>query len=365
MGIFKRGETYYIRFWNKGREIREAVGPLKREAEEVLAKRKAEIRAKKFGLTSVPTKPRPFADYYQHWMETYVLEHCKPATAAGYDTAYRLYLLPAFGETDIREITREQVKAVVNRMRAQDKSRAYVRSTVAPLSEMFNHALDDQILTFNPALRVLKISRKEEGEKAERVRYLTNHQLAHLLTVCREQFPRWAPFLLLLARTGLRIGEAVALQWDAVDVSRRVLDIKRSWVDGHMLIPKSNRRRTVDMSQQLTEALAGIRAVRTDTHPWVFLSHTGTMVDPDNFRTRDWAKIVTAAGLPDCTPNHLRHTFASLLLQNGASLVYVKEQMGHHSIRVTVDTYGHLVPGGNRAEVDKLDRLDAGLEVRV
>jgi integrase len=51
----------------------------------------------------------------------------------------------------------------------------------------------------------------------------------------------------------------------------------------------------------------------------------------------------------------LRHSFASLLLQNGESLTYVKEQMGHSSINVTVDIYGHLVPGGNRQAVDKLD----------
>jgi integrase len=51
----------------------------------------------------------------------------------------------------------------------------------------------------------------------------------------------------------------------------------------------------------------------------------------------------------------LRHTFASLLIQQGESLVYVKEQLGHHSIKITVDTYGHLVPGGNRQAVDKLD----------
>lgn len=51
----------------------------------------------------------------------------------------------------------------------------------------------------------------------------------------------------------------------------------------------------------------------------------------------------------------IRHTFASLLLQQGESLTYVKEQMGHSSIQVTVDIYGHPVPGGNRAAVDKLD----------
>ena len=52
---------------------------------------------------------------------------------------------------------------------------------------------------------------------------------------------------------------------------------------------------------------------------------------------------------------HSRHTFASLLIQQGESLTYVKEQMGHSSIQVTVDVYGHLVPGGNRAAVDRLD----------
>jgi integrase len=53
----------------------------------------------------------------------------------------------------------------------------------------------------------------------------------------------------------------------------------------------------------------------------------------------------------------LRHTYASLLIQQGESLVYVKEQLGHHSIKITVDTYGHLVPGGNRQAVDRLDDL--------
>ncbi len=54
----------------------------------------------------------------------------------------------------------------------------------------------------------------------------------------------------------------------------------------------------------------------------------------------------------------LRHTFASLLIQNGESLAYVKEQLGHASIKMTVDTYGHLVPGGNKQAVDRLDGLE-------
>jgi integrase len=69
--------------------------------------------------------------------------------------------------------------------------------------------------------------------------------------------------------------------------------------------------------------------------------------------TKSWAyDCCSTTARPD-----LRHTFASLLIQQGESLVYVKEQMGHASIQITVDIYGHLVPGGNRAAVDRLDDL--------
>ena len=79
------------------------------------------------------------------------------------------------------------------------------------------------------------------------------------------------------------------------------------------------------------------------------------MLDGDNVRHRAFHAVLKKAELRHIRIHDLRHTFASLLIQNGESLVYVKEQLGHHSIQVTVDTYGHLVPGGNRQAVDRLD----------
>ena len=81
------------------------------------------------------------------------------------------------------------------------------------------------------------------------------------------------------------------------------------------------------------------------------------ILDPDNLYHRYFLPVLAKAGLRKIRLHDLRHTFGSLLIQNGASIVYVKEQMGHSSIQVTVDTYGHLIPGANVAFVDRLDTV--------
>ena len=88
---------------------------------------------------------------------------------------------------------------------------------------------------------------------------------------------------------------------------------------------------------------------------WVFCNETGGPVDGDNLRHRVFYPLLGRAGLRRIRFHDLRHTFASLLIQNGESLAYVRDQLGHASIQLTVDTYGHLVPGANRQAVDRLD----------
>jgi Phage integrase family len=78
-------------------------------------------------------------------------------------------------------------------------------------------------------------------------------------------------------------------------------------------------------------------------------------VGPDESIEINFLPVLAKAGIRRIRLHDLRHTFGSLLIQNGASIVYVKEQMGHSSIQVTVDTYGHLIPGANVNWVDRLD----------
>jgi integrase len=306
---------------------------------------------------------RPFDAAYRAWLDTYARTHCKIGTWKGYEAAGRLYLIPHFGTRDLRAITREDVKRLVYERLMPGRAPATVRANLAPLREMLNHFVEDGVLATNPAARVLKRGRDTSTGVRRPPRFLTREELARLVETCRATAPRWHLFVLTLARTGMRLGEVCALQWRDVDLDRRIAIVQRAFWRGQVQTPKNGRVRHVDLSRQLSAALRAAfdaeqnhaSAERRSLNPWIFARRDGRSPNTDNFRRRVWRRLFRDAGLPYAWPHSLRHTYASLLLQNGESLAYVKAQLGHRSIQMTVDVYGHLVAGENRAAVDRLD----------
>ena len=311
-----------------------------------------------FGIAKEEQERLPFSAYYKTWLDSYVKTHTKAATYANYETGLSGALASLPWRHRHQGITREQLKRFMYEKLRAGLSRNSVKGYIAPLSEMFNHAIEDGHLDRNPCIRIMRTTREEKGTQQQKIDFLTRAELAALLATCQEYFASAYPFVLLLARTGLRIGEAVALQWSDIDFQGRFLTVQRNWVDGHLTTPKSGKSRRVDMSLHLTNTLKTLLVERKketlkkgwgQTH-WVFTNEVGNMMDTENFRHRVWTKLHPKAGMRRIRIHDLRHTFASLLIQQGESLAYVKEQMGHHSIRVTVDVYGHLVPEGTRPQ---------------
>jgi integrase len=147
---------------------------------------------------------------------------------------------------------------------------------------------------------------------------------------------------------------------------------------GQLTNPKNGKSRRIDMSGKLRDVLQDIlsrrraEALRKEMEKpaserkeaatvvnevmddWLFKTPQGTRLDPSNLR-KVFSKLLTDAKLRRIRFHDLRHTFASLLIGQGERLAYIRDQLGHHSIQITVDTYGHLVPGGNHQAVDRLD----------
>ncbi len=188
----------------------------------------------------------------------------------------------------------------------------------------------------------LSDSRRRRGPCRGEGRFLTRGQLRRLMAEIPE---RWILFFELLASTGLRVSEAIALRWMDLDLGEEPhLKVRRSIVRGAIGNPKSRfSRRCVPLSPEVVRRLLAARPTAFDDVSLVFSTRNGTAVSPGNLRSRVLAPAARRAGLSNIGFHAFRHTCASLLIERGLSLLRLQVWMGHHSAAYTIDTYGHLV----------------------
>ena len=184
------------------------------------------------------------------------------------------------------------------------------------------------------------------------------------------------PLFLCALRTGIRQGELIALKVDDLDFEKKLIHVQHNLSRGALSVTKNGKDRKVDMSDGLAKVMKEIiskrraDALRDEMKKpaterlgeealldginadWLFQTPVGTQIDSSNLR-KLFDRLLAAEPKSRRIRFHdLRHTFPSLLLEQRESLTYVKEQMGHSSINVTVDIYGHLVAGDNRQAVN-------------
>ena len=304
-----------------------------------------------------------FAVYAQRWLEI-VQPTLKPSTIVNYRQRLDRHILPVFGSLPIRRVQRGAIKALLAEKVRSGLSPDSVRLIHATIRVILNAAIDDEVIQSNPADRLGRVMRlgRSRARRQEEIKAFDRTQLQRLLGTAEQADAKLHPLVLTLARTGMRLGEALALEWDDIDFARREIRIARAISGGRIDTPKSGHGRTVDMSAQLAETLLALRSARQAKDlrsgtpvQWAFPSEARTPLEHHNVAKR-FKRILRAAGLPGHFHLHcLRHTFASLLLQQGESPAYVQRQLGHASYQLTVDTYGRWLPMGNKAAVDRLD----------
>src|SRR5262245_39541939 len=322
----------------------------------------------------------------------------KASLAAGtfsrYEVSFRLHVRPVLGDVFLRDLTREQVKDCVvsmlkkpamKRTNSEDEpermlSKDSIRNTIATLRAMLNEAIERKMIAANPATRLGKLYR-EAGSVHEQVDPFTAEEIPLLLDAVRAHFGQDNYVsALCLFHTGLRASELAGLQWPDVDFRGRFITVRRQYKDRKIKRTKTKRIRKVDISDALLEELKALKKRRQEEYlgrgkneipEWVFLSPgqiiwengkpvgraEGEPLDMKNFRNRVFLKACDRASIRRRRLHDTRHTFASILLMAGERHVYVTEQLGNSSIKLTVDIYGHWIPGSNRQAVNKLPSL--------
>jgi len=369
--IRKRGGKWYVFVNYHGRRKAKCVGASREVAQEVRRQLEAKLALGDLSLFDSGDKTQTFGSYADRWLKDYARVECKTSTADGYEGVIEQYLRPRFGNRALDQIKRDDIKAMINDLIGKELSRNTVRNALCVIRGIFNEAIEAGIVEANPAARLGRFTRTAKTAEVKGIS-LTPAEAEQFLQAAKDTCPEYHPLFLMALRAGLRRGELVAVQWgdiqfgeDEADENRFIV-VKHNYVRREHTTTKSKKSRRVDMSRELRRVLIELRdrrlleaflKGRNDiSDELVFRSPDGSILDPDNLYHRYFQPVLTKAGLRKIRLHDLRHTFGSLLIQNGASLVYVKEQMGHSSIRVTVDIYGHLIPGADVSFVDRLDK---------
>ncbi len=371
-GILQRKDRdgWWVRMFLQGRQHVYKCDTIS-QARALYGKLKADSREGKLFPKARAAKPVVFRDYFVTWLKNQPARGKKHGTIKTYEWRLKKHALPTFGSLPLSEISRPKIKRWAAGLLDKGLDFDTALNVLLTLSAVLSEAVEDELIPQNPALRSGKLLKRpptlEEGELA----IFTPEEEYLLLETVRRERPHFYPMALVFFRTGLRAGEVLGLHRGDLDFHNRSIHVQRNWSRGRLGTPKNGKSRRVDMSQGLANALSAwielqdleAAAAGKPTPEILFLGNVGgtrrsAFYMAENWlRYKLWFPIVAKAGIRRLDLHSTRHTYASRLIANGENLKYIQEQLGHASIAITCDTYGHLIRGGNRRAVDRLDDM--------
>lgn len=309
-----------------------------------------------------------FGPWAERWLASAV--HLKPKTAVGYESLMHCHLAPHFADLRLDAVDPLMVREWVASKQQEGLSPSRLRQAYQLLSSVFKAAVDSGYLSRTPCVGV-----KLPRILAREMLFLTPVEVSHLATTVRELYGSTAgrhrptrlaaayeDLIYVLAYEGIRWGECAALRRGRLHLLRSRMDVAESLAEvrGKTLFgpTKTYRKRTVVIPEFLRDRLATHLAERVGQKPdaLVFTAPKGGPLLNTNFRRNVWLPAVAEAGLPEGLRIHdLRHTAAALLISQGAHPKMIQAHLGHSSIKVTLDLYGHLYP-------DDMERLAEGMD---
>jgi len=320
------------------------------------------------------------ADWLAHWRATTLaVSDRKESTRVLYDNLSRKHLEPApFGAIGLDKLRPSDIEKLILDLRAQTRTRgrgddaetvralsdSTIRSVYTVLRTALDGAVRDGLLARNPAALV-----KRPGIERADAGYLDASAVTAVLKAAEGS--RYHPVLLLIASTGLRRGEALALRWTDIDLEAGHLKVAQTIarIDGRLVVsePKTARsRREVPLSAPIVALLQRHRATQDEdraraANQWadtglVFTTELGTAVDPRNL-LRVIEAAARTAKVEGVGIHTLRHSAAVAMLEGGVHIKAVADLLGHSSISITGDVYGHTSDSAARNAVEGLTTL--------
>lgn len=319
--------------------------------------------------------------WIDEWLPNYVKPRIRARTYEKYVSSFNNYILPQLKSIKLKDLTASNLQKHFNSLlingRIKD-GKGLSTSTVRAARRYFSMCMDDAVREGLVVRNVVKLTKSPKLLRREIV-VLTRKQVSDLIKAAKQidhNFMRvmMPEILSFTVHTGLRQGEVFGLKWEDVDFQNSCIFVKRSLahVIGQGAVfqepkTKNSRRRVLLLPediknlrkyQEWQKHYADELGDKFSWHNLVFTSPFGEPISPTNFSRRYFKPLLEKCHIQkDFTFHGLRHTHATLLLQQGVNPKIVQERLGHSSVKVTMDTYSHVLPDMQKQAVDALQEI--------
>lgn len=351
-----------------------------RRAKKVGDQKKAERAAKhinakiELGLYNPKTtnQPKPsevftVAEYTCITIDRRYPEQKYQATNSRYKSIVKKDFRGEFGAKPVNEVAPIDIWNLLERLNLDNRTPRSIALTRTVLNLCFSMAVLEKLIEENPMRQLPRKSKQSHSsidiDKPFAINPLTEEQMVKFTDAAMKDSPTmYGPMFLCGFRTGMRLGELLSMQWSHIDWDRGVISVYQSFGRFGLGLTKTRKTREIDMSRQLHVVLADLFLIRQreaveagKDMPESIIFHSKGHYRSQNATRKAFKKVLKLAGLPKKRVHDMRHTYASVLLSKGASINYIKDQLGHTKISMTSDLYSRFIPGTNREMVSLLD----------
>lgn len=338
----------------------------KRMQKSVYGKTKEEVRKKLIAIISdkdkgltIHTSSQKLSVFLNTWLESVVKNKVRATTYRSYEQICRNHLIPGLGHLPLEKVTPQIIQRFLIEKSKTGISTEHLRRV---LRAALNHAMKWEMVVRNAATLV-SVPKKEKFKYS----HFDIEQTKKFIEGAKQT--RHSALFTVTVAMGLRLGEALGLKWDDVDLENGTLTVKHQLqrINGKLQLvdPKTARaRRTLSMPEFVVAELRAhkvkqleLRLLQADVwqdNGFVFSSSIGTAADPRNVR-KVLEQILKDNELPKVRFHDLRHTCATILLSQGTDLRVMMEILGHSQISITMDTYAHVLPQVQKEAAAKMD----------
>lgn len=351
--VTKRRGRYVIDFYDQhGKRYRKTMkaGATKEESRKELREIEAKIERRIF----LHEKKTPsFKEVAERWLE-YKETRCRATSWEMYQGHLRNHFSD-LNESKINRITTATVEGFITARQSTDMSLTSLRKILITMNMVMKYAVRHRLIDFNPVRDAERPKATGKVEESRGMAILTPAQIRSLIEAEPDQ--KYQTLFLTAIMTGARQGEILGLKWSDVDFTKKQIRIRRTFNHARFFEPKTKQSiRKIDLAPVLVRELAAwkLKSGGQDDD-LVFPSETGTPIGCFNMVRRHFNPALKKAGIPRIKFHALRHTYASLLIDQKESIKYIQDQLGHSTPNVTLAVYAHLMKSENQDAVCRLE----------